>query len=196
AFLHAFITHRFMFRRVRFYLRAIQCDVAESDQPCCLTQLQNLQKQLAERLQVALTEVADRSEVRRIKRRSPARAGLSGLWLMQGSKSRSARCTWYRWLCRTWTRQASGSGKRKSWWTADATDAQKDRRRRLRNPLPIEKASGGTGVRTDQTGTRLPPVPVARRRESTCRVGHDLHHPQPPEAVRPRKGRRRLILVI
>ena len=25
-------------------------------------------------------------------------------------------------------------------------------------PLPIEKASGGTGVRTDQTGTRLPPV--------------------------------------
>jgi hypothetical protein len=57
-----------MFRRVRFYLRAIQCDVAESDQPCCLTQLQNLQKQLAERLQMALTEVADRSEVRRIKR--------------------------------------------------------------------------------------------------------------------------------
>ena len=30
-----------------------------------------------------------------------------------------------------------------------------------------------------------------RRRESTCRVGHDLHHPQPPEAVRPRKGRLR-----
>ncbi len=26
--------------------------------------------------------------------------------------------------------------------------------------LPIEKASGGTGVRTDQTGTRLPPVPL------------------------------------
>ena len=51
--------------------------------------------------------------------------------------------------------------------------------------LPIEKASGGTGVRTDQTGTRLPPVPVAGRRESACRVGHDLHHPQPPEAVHP-----------
>ena len=28
---------------------------------------------------------------------------------------------------------------------------RKDRRRRLRNALPIEKASGGTGVRTDQT---------------------------------------------
>ena len=25
-------------------------------------------------------------------------------------------------------------------------------------------------------GTRLPPVSVARRQESTCRVGHDLHH--------------------
>src|SRR6202040_4165668 len=58
----------FMFRRVRFDLRAIQCDVTEFDQPCCLTQLQNLQEQLAERLQMALTEVADRSEVRRIKR--------------------------------------------------------------------------------------------------------------------------------
>jgi hypothetical protein len=31
-----------MFRRVRFDLRAIQCDVAEFDQPCCLAQLQNL----------------------------------------------------------------------------------------------------------------------------------------------------------
>jgi hypothetical protein len=27
--LHAFITHRFMFRRIRFDLRAIQCDLAE-----------------------------------------------------------------------------------------------------------------------------------------------------------------------
>ena len=36
-----------MFRRVRFDLRAIQCDVTEFDQPCCLTQLQNLQEQLA-----------------------------------------------------------------------------------------------------------------------------------------------------
>src|SRR6202035_1294309 len=110
---------------------------------------------------------------------------------LQRTQSRSARSTWYRRLCRTWTRSAPDSGKRKSWWTADATDAQKDRRRRLRNALPIEKASGGAGVRTDQTGTRLPPVPVARRQESTCRVGHDLHHPQPPEAVRPRKGRLR-----
>ena len=51
----------------------------------------------------------------------------------------SARRTWYRWLCRTWTRQAPGSGKRKSWWTADATDAQKDRRRRLETPYRLRK---------------------------------------------------------
>src|SRR2546422_5664976 len=65
---------------------------------------------------------------------------------------------------------------------------------RLRNTLPIEKASGGTCVRTDQTGARLPPVPVAGYRKSACRVGHDLHRPQPPEAVHPRKGRLRRLL--
>ena len=56
AFLHAFITHRFMFRRVRLDLRAIKCDVAEFDQPCRLAQLQNLQEQRAERLQMPLAE--------------------------------------------------------------------------------------------------------------------------------------------
>ena len=49
AFLDALITHRFMFRRVRFYLRAIKRDMAEFDQPCRLAQLQNLQEQRAER---------------------------------------------------------------------------------------------------------------------------------------------------
>src|SRR4051812_21458807 len=72
--------------------------------------------------------------------------------------------------------------------TADPTDAKEDRRRWLRNTLPIEKASGRTGVRTDQTGPRLPPVPVAGRRKSARRVGHDLHRPQRPEAVHPRNG--------
>src|SRR5258706_9726805 len=92
-------------------------------------------------------------------------------------------------LCRARTRQAPDRSKRKNRRTTDPTDAKEDRRRRLRNTLPIAKASGGTGVRTDQTGTRLPPVPVAGRRESACRMGHDLHHPQPPEAVHPRNGR-------
>ena len=54
------------------------------------------------------------------------------------------------------------------------------------NALPIEKASGGAGVRTDQTGTRLPPVSVARRQESTCRVG--LHGGLSPGAPRGAKN--------
>jgi hypothetical protein len=87
----------------------------------------------------------------------------------------------------TWTRQAPDRRKRENLRTADPTDAKKDRRRRLRNSLPIEKASGGTGVRTDQTGAGLPPVPIAGRRKSACRVGHDLHRRQPPEAVHPPK---------
>ena len=52
----------------------------------------------------------------------------------------------------------------------------------MAQPLPIAKADRGAGVRTDQAGTRLPPVPVARRRESACRVGDDLHRPQPHQA--------------
>ena len=51
-------------------------------------------------------------EAHREQSRSQARADLSGLWLLQRTQSRSARSTWYRWLCRTWTRQAPGSGKR------------------------------------------------------------------------------------
>src|SRR6478735_7847748 len=68
AFLHALITHRFMFRRVRPDLRTIKRDMAEFDQPCRLAQLQNLQEQRAERLQMPLAEVADRAKIRRIER--------------------------------------------------------------------------------------------------------------------------------
>jgi len=68
AFLHAFITHRFVFRGVRLDLRAIQRDMAEFDQSCRRAQLQNLQEQRAERLQMPLAEVADRPEVRWIER--------------------------------------------------------------------------------------------------------------------------------
>src|SRR5471032_3100526 len=98
--------------------------------------------------------------------RPQATAGLGGFRLLQRIQSRSARSTRHRRLCRARTRQAPDSRERKSRRTADPTDAKQDRRRRLRNTLPIAKASGGTGVRTDQTGTWLPPVPVARRRES------------------------------
>jgi hypothetical protein len=43
AFFHALITHRFMFRRVRFDLRAIERDMAELDRLRRLAQPQNLQ---------------------------------------------------------------------------------------------------------------------------------------------------------
>src|SRR5712664_2976005 len=68
TFLHALITHRFVFRRIRLDLRAIQRHMAEFDQPGRLAQLQNLQEQRTERLQMPLAEVADGSEVRRIQR--------------------------------------------------------------------------------------------------------------------------------
>ena len=49
------------------------------------------------------------------------------------------------------------------------------------NALPIEKSKWWSRCfRQIKQGTRLPPVSVARRQESTCRVGHDLHHPQSP----------------
>ena len=78
AFLHALITHRFMFRRVRFDLRAIKRDMAEFDQPCRLAQLQNLQEQRAERLQMPLAEVADRAKIRRIDPQSSQNRSVRG----------------------------------------------------------------------------------------------------------------------
>jgi len=55
----------------------------------------------------------------------------------------------------------------------DPTDAKEDRRWRLRNPYRLRKQVVEPDVRTDQTGARLPPVPVAGRRESAGRVGLD-----------------------
>ncbi len=45
--------------------------------------------------------------------RPQARTGLSGLWLLQRTQSQSARSTWYRRLCRTWTRPAPAAAKGK-----------------------------------------------------------------------------------
>jgi hypothetical protein len=50
------------------------------------------------------------------------------------------------------------------------------------SPYPAAQAAARAGVRTDQTGPRFPPVPAARLRKSARRVGHRLHHPQPPQA--------------
>ena len=65
---------------------------------------------------------------------------------------------------------------------ADAGHAAQAQAGGMAQPLPAEEADRGAGVRTDQAGTRLPPVPAARRREGACRVGADLHRPQPHQA--------------
>ena len=54
--------------------------------------------------------------------------------------------------------------------------------RRPSQPLPAAQAGGRTGVRTDQAGERVPPVPVTGNREGEGRMGDDLHRPQPSKA--------------
>ena len=72
---------------------------------------------------------------------------------------------------------------------ADATDAQKDRRR-LRNALPIKKASGRRcSDRSNRHAVSTSFCCAASTK--ACRVGHDLHHPQSPETFHLRKGRLR-----
>ena len=44
-------------------------------------------------------------------------------------------------------------------------------------------ANGGAGIRPDQAGPRLPPVPAAGPGEGQRRVIADLHRPQPAQAV-------------
>src|SRR5262249_56526547 len=50
---------------------------------------------------------------------------------------------------------------------------------RPRKSLPATQATTRAGVRTDQTGTRIPSVSAARLREGAGRVGNRLHRPQP-----------------
>ena len=69
---------------------------------------------------------------------------------------------------------------------ADQGHARQAQAGGMAKPLPVEKADRRAGVRTDQTGKRLPAVPVARHRESEGRMGADLHRPQPHQA-RPRR---------
>ena len=60
--------------------------------------------------------------------------------------------------------------------------ARENQRRRPRKPLSPEEATARAGVRPDQAGARLAPVPDARRRESRRRSGPRPPRPQPPEA--------------
>src|SRR5260221_4632828 len=64
------------------------------------------------------------------------------------------------------------------------TDASRgqDQGRRPCQPLPAAQATPRAGVRADQAGTRIPPVPDARHRQGARRVGHRLHRPQSSQA--------------
>jgi hypothetical protein len=44
-------------------------------------------------------------------------------------------------------------------------------------PLPVAQATARAGVRIDQTGTRIPPIPAARLQKGAGRVGSGLHRP-------------------
>jgi transposase len=63
--------------------------------------------------------------------------------------------------------------------------AREDQGRRPRKPLSLEEATARAGVRTDQAGARLPPVPPTRRRQGRRRMGPRLPRPQHPEARPP-----------
>ena len=74
---------------------------------------------------------------------------------------------------------------------APRQDERQAQARRPSQPLPVAKADRRAGVRTDQAGERVPPVPVARHREGEGRMGDDLHRPQPRQA---RAGRMSTII--
>ena len=64
---HAFVAHRLVLGGVRLDLRPVERDMAKLHQPCLLAKRQNLGKQSGERLQMALAEVGDGAEIRRIE---------------------------------------------------------------------------------------------------------------------------------
>jgi len=64
---HAFVAHRLVLGGVRLDLRPVERDMAKLHQPRLLAKLQNLGKQSGERLQMALAEVGDGAEIRRIE---------------------------------------------------------------------------------------------------------------------------------
>ena len=56
--------------------------------------------------------------------------------------------------------------------------------RRLSKPVSIAQTDRRAGLRPDQAGKRIPPVPSAQHRQGQSRMGHDLHRPQPPADIR------------
>ena len=78
--------------------------------------------------------------------------------------------------------RAKHAGGRRRRRRARRRHAREDQGGRARQPLSLEEATARAGVRTDQAGARLPPVPLARRREGRRRMGPRLSRPQYLEA--------------
>jgi hypothetical protein len=75
--------------------------------------------------------------------------------------------------------------------TALPTDAQKDRRRRLRNALPIEKEVMEPVFGQIKQARGFRQFLLRGVEKVRAEWVHDLHHPQSPETFHPRKGRLR-----
>jgi transposase len=76
----------------------------------------------------------------------------------------------------------TGNGSNSRGGPPGADYARQTKARRATQPIPATKADRRTGLRPDQTGEGLPPVPPARHRQSDCRMGVDLHRSQSQQA--------------
>src|SRR5215218_9472566 len=117
--------------------------------------------------------------------RSPPPGGLRRQRISERSQPREPRGARHQGLHRDGTRQAPGRRQAKDRRPVDPGNATKIEAGRMAKPVSVEEADRGTGVRTNQAGPRLPPVPAARHRRRCGRMGDDLHRPQPHKA---RKG--------
>ena len=86
----------------------------------------------------------------------------------------------HRRLYRAGAGQARERGRRRR--GAGRRHAREDQGRRPPQCLSAAQATARAGVRADQASARLPPVPIARGRESRRRMGRRLHRPQCFEA--------------
>src|SRR5215207_6544589 len=114
--------------------------------------------------------------------RSPPPGGLRRQRISERSQPREPRGARHQGLHRDGTRQAPGRRQAKDRRPVDPGNATKIEAGRMAKPVSVEEADRGTGVRTDQAGPRLPPVPAARHRRRCGRMGDDLHRPQPHKA--------------
>jgi len=139
----------------------------------------------AERGRLRATAAADRCDRSQSRPQAPTAVGRCRLLL--AGQSQRAGGPQHRWLCgdrprqRRRRRHRQGRGSRRAVLScAVATPTRveamhaKIKAGGHAQPLPAAQAAPRAGVRADQTGPRLPPVPHERLRQGGCRVGHRL----------------------